>query len=199
MLKQTITYTDFDDLERTETLYFNLTRTDLVDLLDLEPELLRWQERLNQKQQTEGTLTVPEIRELLEIIKRLVRHSYGVRSEDGRKHRKSDEIFEDFKASAVYDAFMMSMFMDVQKGIDFMIGILPSGMVEVEEVAKAIDENRAATVTEVPIPDNVTDISATVVEVPAWMREDRDPTAAELKDASPEELREAFRRKSQKQ
>ena len=30
MLKETITYIDFNDLERTEDFYFNLTRTELI-------------------------------------------------------------------------------------------------------------------------------------------------------------------------
>lgn len=123
MLKQTVSYTDFNDQETTETLYFNLTKTELADNLNLEDEL--------QKIQTDFTgrgdrpLEKHEIRRVLELVKTFMRLSYGVRSEDGKRFRKTPEIWEEFTETAAYDAFLFSLFQDPEKAFGFMIGILP--------------------------------------------------------------------------
>lgn len=198
MLKETVTYTDFDDKPCTDTLYFNLTKTDMVDLIDLLPQLEAWQTKTSGDPRE---LTMDEIREMLDIVKRLVAASYGVRSEDGKHFRKSPEIFADFKSTAAYDAFMFGMFEDITKALRFMVGIVPRDMVDADVLNEALQYAQPPTVTgvdEVPLPAQVEDISATDAEVPAWLREDREPTQAEFARMNKDEMMLAFKKKNER-
>ncbi|QXO14078.1 hypothetical protein SEA_ALAINAMARIE_54 [Gordonia phage AlainaMarie] len=123
MLKQSVSYTDFDDNDTTETLYFNLTKTELADNLDLEDELKEIQKDFTG--QGNRTLEKHEIRRVLELVKTFMRLSYGVRSSDGKRFIKTDQIWEEFTQTAAYDAFLFSLFQEPEKAFAFMIGILP--------------------------------------------------------------------------
>lgn len=127
MLKQTITFEDYNGEESTETLYFNLTKTELMDLQYLVPRLAAW------KESTAGEpreLTREEIQEMLDIVKILIEKSYGVRSDDGKRFVKSPALFEAFQQMAVYDSFVFGLFENPQKAVDFMTGIMPKDLVE---------------------------------------------------------------------
>lgn len=123
MLKQSVSYEDFDENQVTETLYFNLTKTELADNLDLEDELKEIQKDFTG--QGNRTLEKHEIRRVLELVKTFMRLSYGVRSEDGKRFIKTDQIWEEFTQTAAYDAFLFSLFQEPEKAFAFMIGILP--------------------------------------------------------------------------
>ncbi|QEQ94356.1 hypothetical protein HWC66_gp53 [Gordonia phage Chikenjars] len=123
MLKQSVSYTDFDENDTTETLYFNLTKTELADNLDLEDELKEIQKDFTG--QGNRTLEKHEIRRVLELVKTFMRLSYGVRSSDGKRFIKTDQIWEEFTQTAAYDAFLFSLFQEPEKAFAFMIGILP--------------------------------------------------------------------------
>ncbi|QJD49631.1 hypothetical protein HWD32_gp54 [Gordonia phage Secretariat] len=126
MLKQSVRYTDFDDNEAIETLYFNLTKTELTDNLNLKDEL----ENLQQDfvGDPKRVLTEKEIRRILDLVKTFMRLSYGVRSEDGKRFIKTSEIWEEFTQTAAYDAFLFSLFQDPTNALNFMTGILPKDL-----------------------------------------------------------------------
>lgn len=122
MYKTTVTYTDFEGLERTEDLYFNLTTTELVKL---ENSMLGGlQKRIENMMQRHD---VPTIMQTMEDV---IRMSYGVKSPDGRKFIKNDEVYEDFLQSGAYDAFYMSVVTDAEKGSEFINGIIPADLRE---------------------------------------------------------------------
>lgn len=126
MLKQVVKYTNYNGQEDTETLFFNINRVELAELLDLLPQLEAFIENIGTE---EREVTIPEIKEILSIIKTLIKVAYGERSEDGKHFRKSEEIFTDFSQSAVYDAFVMSLFDNGGEGaMKFMIEVLPKDL-----------------------------------------------------------------------
>lgn len=181
MLKEVVTYEDFDDVQQTETLYFNLTKTEMMDMLDLQPRLEAW------SKSTKGDprdLTTAEVKELLDIIKLLISLSYGERV-DGSRFRKSPEISKNFEQTLAYDAFVFSLFQDPENAVKFMTGVLPKGL---EEAAASIQVNKI----DVSLPE-----SGSEIEIPAYIREDRNPTYAEIQTMSKEELRLAFKRKAE--
>lgn len=126
MLKQTITYDDFDGHEVTEDLYFNLTKTELTEQMHLIPQLESLQ-RLFQPPVRQ--LTMPEIRSILDMVKLFAKLSYGVRSEDGRRFSKREELWIEFTETAAYDAFLLGLFTEPEKAVNFMVGVLPQDMV----------------------------------------------------------------------
>ena len=84
MLKKTITYTDYDNVKRTEDHYFNLTMAELQEMELTTPggfaALLR--KIVDEK-------NVPEI---YRLFKSVILKAYGIKSADGRRFIKSDEI-----------------------------------------------------------------------------------------------------------
>lgn len=184
MLTKTVDYIDYLDMPASETLYFNLSRTELIDMIDLEPRLDAWQKKVSEPAPN-GQIPMSDIQELLDILKILIEASYGERSDDGKRFRKSKDIFADFKASPAYDAFVFSLFENPDEAVAFMTEILPKGLGE------------SKVVTDAPLPEG--EINATEMEVPAWVREERQPTPKELQTMGPEELRLAFQRRTSQQ
>ena len=182
MLKKTITYTDFNGDQQTEDLYFHLSKTELPDLLDLQPRLEAWAKKTNDG---ERELTFAETRELLDIIKTLVQKSYGVRSEDGKRFSKAPAMVADFQETAAYDAFVMSLFGDGGQAVnEFMTGIIPSDlMAQVNAEMETVN-----------LPgEKATD------DRPAWLRENREPNRKELAEMNDAELRLAYQMKSERE
>ena len=116
MLTKTITYTDFDDQERKETFYFNLSEAELMDWeLSVKGTLTDHMKRINE------TIDVPE---LIKLYKELIDRSYGVKDADGRRFRKSPEILQDFKDTNAYSELYMELATNDKAGAEFISGIV---------------------------------------------------------------------------
>ena len=126
MLKQAITYTDFDDNENTEVLYFNLTKVELAENLNLKDELENLQQDFTGD--PNRNLEEHEIRRILDLVKTFMRLSYGVRSGDGKRFIKTPELWTEFTQTAAYDAFLFGLFEKPQNAVNFMAGILPKDL-----------------------------------------------------------------------
>lgn len=133
MLKQSVSYTDFDDNECVETLYFNLTKTELTENLNLKDELEKIQQDFTGEKNR--NLEEHEIRRILELVKTFMRLSYGIRSEDGKRFIKTPELWTDFTQTAAYDSFLFGLFENPANALAFMTGILPKDL-----RSKAIEE-----------------------------------------------------------
>jgi hypothetical protein len=80
---------------------------------------------------------------MLQVIKKLMRLAYGVRTDDGANFRQSDKLWEDFESSAVYEAVIFQLFENENEAEAFMTGVLPKALVE--EARKAdVERNRRA-------------------------------------------------------
>lgn len=122
MLKQTIVYNDFDDNQTQETLYFNVTKSELADNLQL---LTTLEDMQNTFSGDKRELAVSEIQQIIDIVKTVMKLSYGIRSEDGKRFIKNDDLWTEFTQTAAYDAFLFSLFEDPNKAFTFITGILP--------------------------------------------------------------------------
>jgi len=130
MLKQDITYEDFNGEQATETLYFNLTKTEIIEL------------EVSYKDGLEATLkriiATQDNKQLVAEFKRIVLLAYGQKSEDGRRFIKSDELREEFSQTAAYDELFIKLSTDADFASEFIKGIIPKGIVtEVEKAEKA--------------------------------------------------------------
>lgn len=117
MLKKTVTYTDYNGVERTEDFYFNLTRSELMEMhLTTEGGM---DEKIN------GIIKAKSQPELEKLFKEILLKSYGKKSPDGRLFMKNDEIRAEFEASPVYDELYMKLFTDENAAADFVNGVIP--------------------------------------------------------------------------
>lgn len=136
MLKKTLTYTDYNGVERTEDFYFNITKAELVD----------WEFG------TAGGLTTVLSRiiaeknqpEIIRLFKTVIDRAYGVKSDDGRRFVKNNEVLSAFQQSPAYSALYMELISDDKIAADFINGIMPSDLVEQAAQNGAQSSNRQA-------------------------------------------------------
>lgn len=118
MVKETVTYTDFDGNEQTDTLRFHLSK---IELVELEAQMPGGMSAFFEK-----VLKENDRKEIFKWFKEIVIMAYGVKSLDGKNFVKNDKIREDFKSSAAFSEFMMTL---IQGGNDkmtaFINGIIP--------------------------------------------------------------------------
>ena len=134
MIKKTVNYLDFDGNERTEVLYFNLTKTELVEIaMDLPDGLSETVG--NDPTKIDETTAVSKVLEslgnkgVLEFIKKLVLKSYGIKSPDGRRFEKSEEISREFSQTLAFDNVIMELMSGDQAAVNFMNNLIPSDLI----------------------------------------------------------------------
>lgn len=118
MLKKTITYEDFNGVERTEDFYFNLTEAECVEWqLGTEGGLVEMIEKI---------VAAKDSKALIEIFKDLVLKAYGEKSADGRRFMKTAEIREAFSQTNAYSIIFMELAKDDIAANEFIKGIIPN-------------------------------------------------------------------------
>lgn len=122
MLKESITYIDFNGLERTEDFRFNLTKT----------ELTRMETAKNGSLSALLTKIVnaKDMPDILEAIEMLILKSYGEVSADGKRFDKSEELSTNFSHTAAYDTLFEKMITDDEYAYKFILGVMPSDLAE---------------------------------------------------------------------
>ena len=130
MIAKTITYTDYNDVERTEKFYFNLSKAEVMEMeMSTSGGLAEMIQRVVAAQDQPA---------IIKIFKDLILKAYGVKSPDGRKFIKSDELSLDFAQTEAYSQLFMELATDAEKASEFVNGIVPADM------AKQIAEHNAA-------------------------------------------------------
>lgn len=124
MLKKTISYTDFNDVARTEDFYFNLTKAELMDMEvgDHESGSL-YDELMN-------IITAQNNRQIIRVFKKIIKAAYGIKSEDGRRFTKNNEIWEDFANSNAYSELFLELGGNADAAANFINGLVPKDLSE---------------------------------------------------------------------
>lgn len=120
MLKKTVTYTDYNGIERTETFYFHYTEAEILDMeMSVEGGLAeRIQRIIDAKDQTS----------LMKEIKKFVLDAYGVKSDDGRRFMKNDEIRTAFVENPAYSEIWLELLSDENIASAFVNQVVPENM-----------------------------------------------------------------------
>lgn len=118
MYKEIITYTDYDGQERTETVYFNLTKAEVAELqMSKKGGIDKYIQKLIDEQ---------DIPEMSKFFKDFIFHAYGVKSEDGRRFIKSDELSTEFSQTEAYSEIVYHLLSDEDYMNKVMNAILPA-------------------------------------------------------------------------
>lgn len=133
MLKKTVTYTDFNGVERTETAYFNLTKAELVDM---EASEYGYSDMLKQIIDSKDT------KALARVFKEMVLRAYGEKSPDGRYFMKSPEIADKFAHTQLYSEIYMSLATDTEAAIEFANGIIPKDVKADESAIRELQPSK---------------------------------------------------------
>ena len=137
MHKETITYVDFNGTERTEDHYFNLGKTEITELEVSMPGGLA--------EYLMGIVNAKNVPEIMASFKKIILSAYGIKSADGRRLEKGEEISKAFTESPAYDVLFQRLFLsgDVNAASDFINAIIPQIK---DDAAQSAAENKNLTV-----------------------------------------------------
>lgn len=130
MLKKTITFTNFDGQTETVDAYFNLTKTECVDLnLEYEEDgglIGRIKKLMVEKEDGE----IPK-KPAVDFVKLLIDKAYGVRPKDDpslflKEDDNGKPLYKRFKQTAAYDAYVYGLLSGDESLEEFAENVLPS-------------------------------------------------------------------------
>lgn len=120
MLKKTITYTDYNGMERTEDFYFNLSKAEIMEM-----EMSTSGGLAEMIQRVVASQDAPSI---IKIFKDLVLKSYGIKSLDGKRFEKSEKLTTEFAQTEAYSILFMELATDSDAAAKFVNGIIPADL-----------------------------------------------------------------------
>ena len=117
MYSKTIKYLDYNDVERTETFSFNLTKAELVNMqLSKDGGMEAYINKIT---------TTMDGKELSKLFKDLILMSYGEKSDDGKRFIKSPELSEAFAQTEAFSQLYMELLTNYDAAQAFVNGIMP--------------------------------------------------------------------------
>lgn len=117
MLKKTMTYTDFDGNERTETFHFNLTKAEAMEM--------EMSTNGGMQQMLEKIVAEQDSKRIIEVFKDIILRSYGEKSADGKRFVKNQEITDGFSQTEAFSDLFMELATDADAASAFVNGIIP--------------------------------------------------------------------------
>ena len=120
MYVKEIEYTDFNGVARKEKFYFNLTKAEILDMeLGKTGGLTEYIQKIIEAQDTPA---------IMSLFKTLLLKSYGVKSDDGRKFIKNDQVREDFEQTQAFSDLYMLLALNDEEASKFINSIIPADM-----------------------------------------------------------------------
>lgn len=123
MIKKSITYTDFDDNERTEDFYFNLSKSELMEM--------DFSQIGGMDKMIKAIVNAQDTKRIIELFKEIILRSYGEKSLDGKqfiKVRDGHKLADEFAQTAAYDELFMELATDDKAAAEFINGIIPKAL-----------------------------------------------------------------------
>ena len=120
MIKKTIAYKDYDGNDVEKDFYFNLTKAELIELEVGEKDGLA--------ETIRDLVDESDLKQIIDMFKRIILMSVGVKSPDGRRFIKNDEIRADFMDSPAYSELFMELAANPESAGAFVRGLLPTDM-----------------------------------------------------------------------
>ena len=140
MIKKTITYVDYNDVERTEDFYFNLSKAELMEIeMSTSGGLVEMINRIVAAQDAPA---------IIKVFKDLILKAYGVKSLDGKRFEKSDKLRTEFEQTEAYSQLFMELSTDADAASKFVNGIMPS---EASVIKKETNQAMSNKVESLPV------------------------------------------------
>lgn len=118
MIRKTITYTDYNEIERTENFDFHLTEAEISEMeLSTPGGWHNWAEKV---------VAAQDLPSLVKLFKDLILCSYGEKSDDGRRFVKSKEISTEFMQTGAYVKLYMELSTNAKAASEFFNGVMPA-------------------------------------------------------------------------
>lgn len=118
MIVKEITFTDYNGtVHDKEKFYFNISKAELISLEASYPGGV--------SDHLQEIVAKHDYVALYKFFIELIRLSYGIKSPDGRRFMKNEEIWRDFSESEAYSALLDEFISDPDKVQNFVSGIIP--------------------------------------------------------------------------
>ena len=118
MIKKTITYTDYNGNQRTESFWFNLTKAEVTRMeMSVQGGMAEMIDRIIDAQDAPSLISTCET---------MMQKSYGVKTPDGRGFVKKPEDLEAFMATEAYSELFMELVTNATAAAEFVNGIMPN-------------------------------------------------------------------------
>lgn len=131
MTSKTVTYKDWNGMDRTETFYFHFSQAELMEM-----EISQdggFSERVKK------IAAANNLPDMLKIWKNFVLDAYGIKSEDGRRFMKNEEIRQSFVECPAYSIIFMELATNTEAASNFINQVVPADMAA--QVASAQAKN----------------------------------------------------------
>lgn len=122
MLKKTITYTNYNDEQKTGDFYFNLKKSELIDMQYSTPK--GFMEYLDRITKTEDQV------EIWRTFRDIVLKAYGEKSDDGERFIKTPDRAKAFEETEAFSELIYELMSSSTAAADFINGIMPKDLVE---------------------------------------------------------------------
>lgn len=134
MIKETITYVDYNGIERTEDFFFNLTKAELMEIeMSTSGGLVEMINRIVAAQDAPA---------IIKVFKELILKAYGVKSLDGKRFEKSDKLRTEFEQTEAYSQLFMKLATDADAASKFVNGIIPSDAASIKAETNQASSNK---------------------------------------------------------
>lgn len=120
MIKETITYTDYNGAQRTEDFYFHLNK---AEIMKMEMSTAGGLAELIQR-----VVAAQDRPAIIKIFEDLIQRSYGVKTPDGKGFLKRKVDLEAFVSTEAYSELFMKLATDADAAARFVNGIVPADM-----------------------------------------------------------------------
>ena len=120
MYKTTIEYTNYNGENVKEDCYFNFSKADLLEM--------QWSDDEGLDKVLERIVKEKRPSVLMPLLKEMILKSYGIKSEDGRRFIKSDELSEEFSQTPAFSELLVRLCTDAEFSANFVNNIIPKNM-----------------------------------------------------------------------
>lgn len=116
MFKKVIKFQDFNGVDREETFHFNLSKAELMEM-ELSTQA-------GVEEMIRVLIATKDNAKIMQIFKDLILKSYGIKSEDGTRFIKSQELRDAFEQSNAYSELFMEMISNPEMQAAFINGVI---------------------------------------------------------------------------
>lgn len=116
MTKETITYTDLNGVERTEDFYFDLSKPEIVKM--------QMSEKGGYDIQLKSIASCDNGALIMEFFEQFIKRAYGIKSDDGRRFMKSEEISNAFIETPAYEILFEKLVTNADAASEFVNRVL---------------------------------------------------------------------------
>lgn len=125
MYRRVIEYMDYDGNMQKGEFFFNLTKTELMEM--------NYSESGGMEKMLQRIVETNDVKKLIAVFKDLILRSYGEKSDDGKrfiKMRDGHRLSDDFSQTEAFSELFMDLATNEDSANEFIRGIVPKSVAD---------------------------------------------------------------------